>query len=235
MHPAHPTSRLAPAALLTLLALALGAALLTRGQLTMESLAQHHLNLVAWRESHLVAAVVGFVGVSVLAALLSVPGIALVTLAGGYLFGAIAGTALMVTGATVGATGLFLVTRAGLGRGRIERWQDRLQDSRLAGLVTGLRENELKTLFLLRLAPVVPFFLANTLPAAMGVGLRRYLLTTGLGILPGTAVIATVGDGLGEVLASGGTPGTGALAPFLITVPALVLAVVLVVQLLRRS
>lgn len=228
-------ARLAPAALLVLLVVALAVALLSREHLSFETLAEHHKSLGAWRDANMGAAVGWFLLAAVLAALVSVPGIAMVTLAGGYLFGAVAGTALMAVGATVGATGLFLLTRAGLGAGRIQRWQDWLQEGRLAGLVQGLRENEIKALFLLRLAPVVPFFLANTLPAAMGVGLGRFVMTTIVGIVPGTAVIATLGRGLDEVLASGGQPEPGVLAPLLITAPALVLAVMLVVRLLRRA
>src|ERR1700680_5133815 len=46
---------------------------------------------------------------------LSVPGVALLTIAGGFLFGPWLGTAYTVIGATSGATIVFLAARAGLG------------------------------------------------------------------------------------------------------------------------
>ena len=73
-------------------------------------------------------------------------------------------------------------------------------------IMEGIHENELSMLFLIRLVPVVPFFVANLLPALVGVSLQRYVVTTFFGIMPGTAVYTWVGAGLGEVFARGGTP-----------------------------
>ena len=68
----------------------------------------------------------------------------------------------------------------------------------------GFQENEISFLFLLRLVPAIPFFIANLLPAFFGVSLFTYVWTTFLGILPGSAVYTSVGTGLGEVFAKGG-------------------------------
>jgi uncharacterized membrane protein YdjX (TVP38/TMEM64 family) len=57
----------------------------------------------------------------------------------------------------------------------------------------------------------VPFFLANLIPAALGVSLGRFALTTFFGILPGGVVYTWVGAGLGEVFARGETPNLGLL------------------------
>jgi len=66
------------------------------------------------------------------------------------------------------------------------------------------QENEISFLFLLRLVPALPFFVANLLPAFFGVSLITYVWTTFLGILPGTAVYTSIGTGLGEIFAKGG-------------------------------
>lgn len=42
------------------------------------------------------------------------------------------------------------------------------------------------------------------MPAFVGVRLRTYVVTTFLGILPGTAVYSLAGAGLGDVLDAGG-------------------------------
>jgi len=103
----------------------------------------------------------------------------------------------------------------------------------------GLRENELSVLFLMRLLPVVPFFLANLIPAALGVGLGRFALTTFFGIMPGALVYTWVGAGLGEVFARGGSPDLGLLFEPQILGPLLGLAALaalpMVLRLFRRK
>jgi uncharacterized membrane protein YdjX (TVP38/TMEM64 family) len=69
-----------------------------------------------------------------------------------------------------------------------------------------LAENEISVLFLMRLVPAVPFFVANLLPALIGVKFRNFVLTTVLGILPGALIFTWIGVGLGEVFDRGGSP-----------------------------
>ena len=64
-------------------------------------------------------------------------------------------------------------------------------------------------LFLMRLLPVVPFFVANLVPAFLEVPLRRFVISTFFGIMPGAVVYTSVGAGLGEVFARGETPDLG--------------------------
>ncbi len=205
-----------------------------RDWLTLEQLAAHHAALDAWREANFLQVLLAFFVLYVLAALVSVPGIAMLSLLGGYLFGGLAGAAVVVTAATIGATGLYMITRAGLGGRLIARWNRKVASGKLGNLAEGLRENEIKALLLLRLAPVVPFFLANALPAAMGVGLRNYVLTTAIGILPGTMLFTLAGSGLAQTFAAGGNPELSVLAPILLTVPAILIGAALAVRMLRR-
>lgn len=69
-----------------------------------------------------------------------------------------------------------------------------------------LHDNEISVLFLMRLVPAVPFFVANLLPALVGVRLRNFVLTTVLGIIPGAIVFTWIGVGLGEVFDRGDNP-----------------------------
>jgi uncharacterized membrane protein YdjX (TVP38/TMEM64 family) len=227
--------RIAVAGLVLVLVAALVAGWFGREWLTMEQLAAHHAALDAWREAHFLAVLMGFFALYVLAALVSVPGIAMLSLLGGYLFGGLAGAAVVVAAATLGATGLYLTTRAGLGARLISRWQDKVAEGRFGSLADGLRDNEVKALLLLRLAPVVPFFVANALPAVMGVGMRNFVLTTAVGIMPGTLLFTTAGGGLAKTLAAGGSPELSVLAPFLLVVPAVLIGGVLAVRILRRD
>ena len=140
---------------------------------------------------------------------LSVPGAAVLTVAGGFLFGALEGTVLVVIGATVGATLLYLAAKTALG--------DALR-ARAGGLVhkleAGFRENALSYLLVLRLVPLFPFWLVNLAAAVLGVPPATYVLGTFVGIIPGSYVYASVGAGLGSVFDQGGEPSLkGALTP----------------------
>ncbi len=125
---------------------------------------------------------------------LSVPVGAVLTIAGGYLFGTWLGGLSAVVGATLGATGIFLAARAGLG-GLAQR-----AGPFVGKLEAGFRADAFNYLLVLRLVPIFPFWLVNLVPALVGVTLRSYMLATFLGIIPGTFVYASLGSGLGEIL-----------------------------------
>ena len=73
----------------------------------------------------------------------------------------------------------------------------------------GIDENQWSMLLLLRLLPAVPFFMANLIPSFLEVPLRRFVISTFIGIIPGTTVYTAVGAGLGKVFARGETPNLG--------------------------
>ena len=149
----------------------------------------------------LVAAVIYIAAYASLVAL-SVPGAAALTIAGGFLFGTWLGTLCAVVGATLGATGIFLATRAGLG-GLARR-----AGPLVGRLEAGFRADAFNYLLVLRLVFIVPFWLVNLVPALVGVRLSTFVLATLLGIIPGTFVYASFGNGLGDVV---GEPGLGVL------------------------
>ncbi len=124
---------------------------------------------------------------------LSVPGGAILTIAGGYLFGTWLGGACAVIGATAGAACIFLAARAGL-TGLVRR------AGRFDKLEAGFRANAFSYLLVLRLVPLFPFWLVNLVPALAGVTLRTFLAATFIGIIPATFVYASLGEGLGEVV-----------------------------------
>ncbi|MEM7728380.1 MAG: VTT domain-containing protein [Pseudomonadota bacterium] len=59
-------------------------------------------------------------------------------------------------------------------------------------------------LFILRLIPAFPFFIVNIVPALFDVRLRNYVISTALGIIPGSLVYASVGAGVGAIFDAGG-------------------------------
>lgn len=216
-----PPSRLRRLWPLLLLALALallwgsGAARL----LSFEALSDHRAALAAWVAARPAAAAAAYVMVYALVVAVSLPGGVVMTLAGGLLFGAWLGTALTVAGATLGACALFLAARSALAP---------LVAGRAAGLVDrirpGLERDGFFYLLTLRLIPAVPFWLANLAPALVGMPFGAFAAATFIGIIPGTAVFAGIGAGLGEVLVTGGRPDLGIVFSPPILLPLLGLA-----------
>jgi uncharacterized membrane protein YdjX (TVP38/TMEM64 family) len=165
--------------------------------LSFEALKTHRSVLMAYVTARPVTAALLFVTLYAVATACSLPGGAVFTLAGGFLFGIWWGTGLVVVGATVGATGLFLLARTVLGDTLRERAGPFLKK-----MEAGFRENALSYLLVLRLIPAFPFFIVNLVPAFLGVPLSTYMVGTFVGIIPGTFVFASIGAGLGSVFDS---------------------------------
>jgi len=172
--------------------------------LSLETLRTHREALAGWVGGNVVVASLAYVAAYVAAVGFSLPGAVFLTLAGGFLFGAALGTLLTVTGATIGATLVFLFAKAIFGANALDRF-----GAPAARLADGIRRNAASYLLVLRLVPLFPFFLVNLVPAFVGVTLPVYVATTFFGIIPGTAVFSLAGAGLGAVLDQGGalTPG----------------------------
>ncbi|TYO90832.1 TVP38/TMEM64 family protein [Oceanicella actignis] len=176
--------------------------------LSFEALRDNREALVAWRDANYALAAGVYMLIYVLAVAFSAPGGLALTLAGGFLFG-MAAAPMIVVAATAGATLIFLAARHGLG-GALEA-RARGSGGAMARLRAGIARNEISFLLLMRLVPVVPFFVANLAPAFLGVSLRNYVLTTLFGIIPGTVVYTWVGAGLAEVFARDEAPDLGVI------------------------
>ena len=172
--------------------------------LTFETLRDNREALLTWRDINYRALAAAFIGIYIVIVAFSLPGAAVASMTGGFLFGLFAGTVFNVFAATIGASVIFLAARWGLGGILTARLE--ASEGTIRKLKDGLRENEIPVLFLLRLVPVVPFFVANLVPALVGVTFRNFLITTALGIIPGGIVYTWIGVGLGGVFDRGETP-----------------------------
>ena len=218
--------------ILAILAVAVLGAVFFRDQFSFETLARNREDLLAFRDAHYLGAVLGFVAIYVAIVALSLPGGTVATLTGGFLFGLFPGVLFNVAGATLGAMLIFLAARSGFG----DRFAAKVQagGGAAARLMAGIRENEWSVLFLMRLVPVVPFFLANLIPAFTGTRLSVYATTTFFGIIPAALVYTSVGAGLGEVFAAGGAPDLGLLFTPPVLLPLLGLAVLAALPMLLK-
>lgn len=180
-----------------ILVLALGSAAWLSGvfdYLNLEFLQSHRAVLLAKVEASPILSVAAFVAMYVLAVALSLPVATPMTLLGGFLFGRWVGTLAAVTGATGGATIIFLIARSSLGKALRKRAGPLYER-----VAVNIDRNATGYMLFLRLVPVFPFFLVNIIPALFSIRLMPYVLTTFFGMLPGTFVYANVGRELGSI------------------------------------
>ena len=125
---------------------------------------------------------------------LSLPFASLLTLLGGFLFGFVQGTIMVVIAATIGATIIFLTAKTSLGqtlRNKAGKLYTRIE--------TNMNDNAFGYLLFMRLVPLFPFVLVNIVPALFNIPLRVFVATTFIGIIPGTAAYVYFGRQLGTI------------------------------------
>ena len=161
-------------------------------------LAREHISIRNFINSHFLASALIFVGAYAGVTALSLPGAALLSLAGGFFFRELSGTILVVAGATLGACLLFMAARTALRESLSARagpWFTKLEQ--------GFQKNDFLYLLSLRLIPLFPFFVVNLVPAFLGMRFGRFALATMIGIIPGSFVYVSLGTGLGEIIDQG--------------------------------
>jgi len=172
-----------------------------RRDLSWVSLSRHQAELLAAVAARPIKAGGAYVVVYAILVACSVPEAAIVTVAGGLLFGAALGGALAVIGASIGAVVLFLAARYAFADLVAER-----AAPFMARIRPGIERDGFLYLLAIRLVPIFPFWLVNLAAAACDMRLLPFTLATVIGIIPGTLVYAAIGAGLAGVLASGGAP-----------------------------
>jgi uncharacterized membrane protein YdjX (TVP38/TMEM64 family) len=169
--------------------------------ITWATLARHQAVLAAWVDAHPVLAPAAYLMLYAAAVLLSLPESAVLTVAGGLLFGTLSGGLLAIIGSSIGAVALFLAIRYHLADAIAARRGRFLEVIRQS-----LHQDGFSYLLAIRLVPAFPFWLVNLAAALSGMRLLSYGAATVIGIIPATFVLASIGDGLGGVLAAGGRP-----------------------------
>ena len=169
--------------------------------LSFEAVKENRHALLEWRDRNGMTAVLIFIIGYVVAVALSLPGAIWLTISGGFLFGTLFGTLYAVVAATIGAALVFIAARYALGD-----YLSSKAGPTIRKMEGGFRRNALSYLLFLRFTPVFPFWLVNLVPAFLGVRLSTFIVGTFFGIIPLTAVYASVGNGLGAVIDAGGRP-----------------------------
>ena len=163
--------------------------------LSLATIAEHREGLMLFVNDHFLWAIAAYAVTYILIVALSVPGGALLTVLGGFLFGWFIAGLTTVIAATVGATAIFFVAQSSIGDNLTRRagpW--------IKSFAEGFAEDAFNYLLFLRLVPIFPFWLVNIAPALFNVSTATYIRATFLGIIPGTFAFSIVGSGLDSII-----------------------------------
>ena len=177
--------------------------------LTLERLKAQQASLQAWTDARPLAASLAFGVLYIAVVALSIPGAAVMTLAGGAVFGFLHGLVLVSFASTLGATLAFLVARFLLREPLRRRYGKRLE-----AIDAGIHRDGAFYLFTLRLVPLFPFFMINLLAGLTGLRTWTFFWVSQVGMLPGTAVYVYAGTQLAQIESPGDVFSPGLVAAF---------------------
>ncbi len=140
---------------------------------------------------------------------LSLPGAAIMTLAGGAVFGLLWGTVIVSFASTIGATLAFLVSRFLLRDWVQEKFGDKLKP-----VNDGIARDGAFYLFTLRLVPAFPFFVINLAMGLTPLKAWRFYWVSQIGMLAGTLVYVNAGTEIAKIESLSGILSPGLVISF---------------------
>ena len=177
--------------------------------LNLQTLKAQQQAIEAYRTNNPGLSVALYFSAYVIMAALSLPGAALLTLAGGAVFGLLWGVVIVSFASSIGATLAFLISRF-----LLRDWVQQRFGQRLQAIDEGVKREGAFYLFTLRLVPVFPFFLVNLLSGLTGMKARTFYWVSQLGMLAGTVVYVNAGTQLAKIDSLSGILSPGLLGSF---------------------
>lgn len=162
--------------------------------LSLGTLQASRAALLAYTGRHPWLAPLQYLGLYVAVTGLSLPGAAVLTLAGGALFGFLEGTLLVSFASSIGALLAFGLARALLRDSVRQRF-----GAKLAAIEQGFVREGPFYLFALRLVPLFPFFLVNLVTGLLPMRAWTFYWVSQLGMLPGTLAYVNAGTQLARL------------------------------------
>ena len=160
---------------------------------------------------HRITVIAAYMAIYILVTSLSLPGAAVMTLAGGALFGLVTGTIIVSFASTLGATLACFVSRFIL-----RDWIQGKFGDKLKTVNDGIEKEGSFYLFTLRLIPVFPFWLINLVMGLTKIPLRTFYWVSQIGMLPGTIVYVNAGKELGRIDSLSGILSPGLILSFVL-------------------
>ncbi len=153
-----------------------------------------HRALQDYYQLHPLRMLAGYFVLYLLVTALSLPGAAVMTIAGGAIFGLWTGLLAVSFASSIGATLAFLVSRT-----LLRDWVQRRFGDSLSAIDRGIEKDGAFYLFALRLVPVFPFFMINLAMGLTPIRVRTFYWVSQLGMLPGTLVYVNAGTQLARI------------------------------------
>lgn len=160
----------------------------------LEKIKQFDSFLKIYVEEHPFLSPMTFIGIYILMAALSIPDGFILSILGGYLFYQPWSTFFVVTGASIGATIIFLATKTAFGDLLFKK-----KFAFLKKLEEGFQKNETSYLLFLRFVPLFPFVLVNLAAGFFKVRTSVFIWTTFVGAFPSAYLLTQVGRGLTNI------------------------------------
>ncbi|HWF76511.1 MAG TPA: TVP38/TMEM64 family protein [Caulobacteraceae bacterium] len=163
-------------------------------QLSLASLAEHRAALLQFVRAHPYASLAAYLGVYILVIVACAPGPAVLSMAGGFLFGPVLGGAMALASMGIGAVMVFMACRTAFGD-----WAAHRAGAVVARIEAGFSRDAFAYLLALRLMPVAPFFAVNLAAGLARIRLATFVMATLVGAAPSAFIFATLGHGLGAM------------------------------------
>ncbi|MFH2043955.1 MAG: TVP38/TMEM64 family protein [Pseudomonadota bacterium] len=149
---------------------------------------------IEYYNSHKLFVISAYASIYILVTALALPGAAVMTLAGGAIFGVYIGTAVVSIASTTGAALSFAGARY-----LFREWIETKYKTNLVKFNEGIEKNAFNYILFLRLVPLFPFFVINLVLGLTRVKFKTYILTSWIGMIPGTFVFIYAGKQLAEI------------------------------------
>jgi uncharacterized membrane protein YdjX (TVP38/TMEM64 family) len=197
--------------------------------LNLESLSNHYLIIQDYKNQHWLLSTIIMMLAYILAVSFSIPGTAILTILTGFLFGIPAGLCMVLVSATTGATILF-----SLAKWFSADWIERKGSRWVARFQQGFQHNAWSYMLILRLLPIFPFPVINIVPGLLKIPTRVFMMSTLFGIIPGTLVYISLGNGLSQIFENNQQPNLGMIFEPHIILPLLGLALLALLPVLYQ-
>ncbi len=122
------------------------------------------------------------------------PFASLLSMINGFLFGTWLGGAISIIGGTIGAFSIFLISKF-----FFLDFIKRKFLNKYSHIENYFNKNDLELMILIRVIPVVPFFIQNLILAGLGAKNKKFFYTTLIGLAPWSFIFGSIGQGLEEI------------------------------------
>ncbi|SET79547.1 Uncharacterized membrane protein YdjX, TVP38/TMEM64 family, SNARE-associated domain [Natronincola peptidivorans] len=180
-----------------------------RDHLTIENIHENRVLFQNYVRQHYLLSIFLYIAIYTLVVASGIPAAIILSLLGGALFGVLPAALFINLSATIGAAITFLLSRYYIGS-----WVQSKYKDRLSKFNAEVKSNGHYYMIFVRLVPVFPFIVVNSLSGLTKISFRVFLWTTALGVIPISVIYAYTGSNLAEITSPQDILSTGNIIVF---------------------